>query len=53
VVIVPQVALCSQASEYEHEHNNQSFRFPCSTRHFGRIVVLFVISWIGLALLGF
>jgi hypothetical protein len=48
VVIVPQVALCSQASEYEHEHS-QSFRFTCSTRHFGRSVVRDQLDWVGAA----
>jgi hypothetical protein len=36
----------SRASEYEHEHN-QSFCFPCSTRHFGRIVVRDQLVWVG------
>ena len=48
VVVVPQVALCSQASEYEHEHS-QSFRFTCSTRHFGRSVVRDQLDWVGAA----
>jgi len=48
VVIVPQVALFSQASEYEHEHS-QSFRFPSSTRYFGRIVVRDQLDWVGAA----
>jgi hypothetical protein len=48
VVIDPQVALCSQA-EYEHEHNNQSFRFPCSTGYFGSIVVRDQLDWLGAA----
>src|SRR6478672_9604644 len=30
----------------EHQ-DNQSFRFACSTRHFGRIVVRHQLVWVG------
>jgi hypothetical protein len=43
----PVVSLVSAgAPEYEHEYN-QSFRFPRSTRHFGRIVDR--LDWVGAA----
>ena len=42
------MALCSQASEYEHEHD-QSFRFRCSTGYFGGIVVCDQLDWLGAA----
>ena len=37
-----------QASANEHQ-DNQGFRFACSTRYFGRIVVRDQLVWVGAA----
>jgi hypothetical protein len=40
--------LSTKRQTNEHQ-DNQSFRFPCSTRYFGRIVVRDQLVWVGAA----